>query len=70
MKKEQINDFHDKLMDFVINYLRDNNIDNVDIISFSVDGLNMSVKHGEWIPFTDSSLSVYDENKTLINYSM
>lgn len=70
--KEEISDFHNKIVEFVISYLKNNNKDSVDSIAFLIDGLKESVCCGEWVPFTDSSLSLYsyeNNEKKLIDFS-
>lgn len=62
------------LVQAVINYLKENNIENVDGVSFLVDGLEASVAEGKWHPSTDSSLTLtgikYDKNGVPMRYDI
>lgn len=72
--KEQINNLHKLLVQTTIDFLKKENIDEVFEIHFNADGLNWSVKYGEWTPSTDSYMSLIglqeDENKTLLGKPM
>ena len=59
MTKEQVSDLHNIIVDTIIKYLSDNNIDDCDEIDFIIDGLKESVKFKEWVPSTDSGLCCY-----------
>lgn len=70
MEQKQITELHEKLMQTIIDYFKENNIDNIDAFGFNGDGLIDSIKFGKWFPSTDSSLSLFDEKNKLIGYSM
>lgn len=63
MKQEDINELHDLLVGICIDYLASKGFDDVDDISLSIDGLKRSIEAVEWIPATDSSLSVFGYSK-------
>lgn len=56
--KENINELHELLVQTVIDYLKKNNLTDVDAVYFSADGLQDSVEYGEWTSGTDSSLKL------------
>jgi hypothetical protein len=73
MTNDQVTTLHELLVQTTIDYLRSQNIKDVDEVSFGVDGLIPSVEYGQWTPATDSSLSIYgyeDNKKKLIGYSI
>lgn len=59
MKQEDISQLHDLLVGICIDYLASK----VDDISLSIDGLRGSIEAVEWIPETDSFLSVFGYGK-------
>lgn len=63
MKQEDINELHDLLVGICIDYLASKGFDDVDDISLSIDGLQGSIEAVEWIPATDSFLSVFGYSK-------
>lgn len=56
---------HEKLMQTVIDFLVENNITDVDEISFGADSLQVSKGYRKWTPATDSSLTLigYQDGK-------
>lgn len=73
MTQEQISEMHNLLVQTVIDYLRTNNITNVDEVTFSADGLQTSIEYGAWTPATDSCLHLYgyeDGKNKLVGFSM
>ena len=68
MSQEQISELHELLVSTVINYLNDNNIKEVEEVDFSVNCLSDSVKCHEWVPSTDSSISIcgYEDSERRI----
>ena len=73
MTKEQVGDLHKLLVQTTIDYLRSQNITDVDEVSFGVDGLTASIEYGYWTPGTDSSMSLYgyeDGKNKLIGHSI
>lgn len=63
MKQEDINELHDLLVGICVDYLASKGFDDVDDISLSIDGLKGSIEAVEWIPETDSFLSVFGYSK-------
>lgn len=63
MTQEDINELHDLLVGVCVDYLASKGFDDVDDISLSIDGLRGSVEAVEWIPATDSFLSVFGYGK-------
>lgn len=63
MKQEDIDELHDLLVGICIDYLASKGFDDVDDISLSIDGLRGSIEAVEWIPETDSFLSVFGYGK-------
>jgi len=55
---EQTRELHDILVQTCIDFINDNNLKDVDIVSFSADSLQESAKYNEWTPATDSFLSL------------
>lgn len=55
---EHINELHHILVQTCLNYMRKNNLTDIDEIHFSEDWLSSSYEYGEWTPDTDSSLCV------------
>ena len=73
MTKENVSELHELLVQTVINFCREKNIDEVDEVSFGADGLEDSIKFGKWTPSTDSSLRVtgiHDGKKKEIGYNI
>ena len=56
---------HEKLVQTVIDFMNENNIDDVEEISFSADSLQISKQYNKWTPATDSSLRLvgYQDGK-------
>ena len=46
MEQKQITELHEKLMQTIIDYFKENNIDNIDAFGFNGDGLIDSIKFG------------------------
>lgn len=55
---ENINELHHILVQTCLDYMRKNNLTDIDEIHFTADGLSYSYEYGEWTPATDSSLCV------------
>ena len=55
---EHINELHHILVQTCLNYMRKNNLTDIDEINFSADWLSSSYEYGEWTSGTDSSLCV------------
>ena len=57
--KENINELHHLLVQTCLDYMKKNNLTDIDEIHFSADGLSgSSYEAGEWTPATDSSIEV------------
>lgn len=56
--QENIKELHHILVQTCLDYMRKNNLTDIDEIQFSADGLSSSYKYGEWTPATDSYLGV------------
>lgn len=59
---EKFRDFHTKLVNEIISFCKENNIE-IDEFSLSADGVLGSIPYGEWQPCTDSCLSFYVEDR-------
>ena len=57
--QDYLSDLQNELMDTTINFCIERDLTDIDCISFGADGLQDSVKYGEWTPCTDSSLIAY-----------
>ena len=55
-------------IDFINEHKDDKQVKEIEIVEFSADCLQESVKHGEWHPSTDSHCAVYGE-KPIDGYS-
>lgn len=55
---EQTVELHKLLVQTVIDFFKKENIDEVWEVQFNADGLTDSVKHGEWMPSTDSYIGL------------
>lgn len=51
-------ELHDKLVQTVIDYMKEHNLTDIDTVSFYADSLQTSMEHGSWHPATDSSLTL------------
>ena len=57
--KENINELHHLLVQTCLDYMKKNNLTDIDEIHFSADGLSgPSYEAGKWTPNTDSSIEV------------
>lgn len=65
---KQVYELHNTLMQTTIDYLKENNIEHIDEIMFSADGLKESIEYGKWNACTDSSVTLYgyEDNKRKI----
>lgn len=46
------------LVQTVIDYCKEHKIDDIDVVEFVVDSINLSVPHSEWQPCTDSFIKI------------
>lgn len=57
-------ELHKKLAQVAIDFFKEKGLpENAWMISFSFDDLKSSVEAGEWVPASDSSMELWDENK-------
>ena len=61
---EQTRELHDILVQTCIDFINDNNLKDVDAVSFSADALQESAKYNEWTPATDSFLTLEGVEKS------
>ncbi len=52
---------HKEIVNKVIKFCIDYNIENIDEFQITADGLKESIKEGYWTPYTDSSLSLIND---------
>lgn len=68
---ENIKELHHILVQTCLDYMRKNNLTDIDEIQFSANGLSNSYKHGEWTPAIDSYLGILglqiEENNNKFN---
>lgn len=57
--KEHIIELQDILVQTTIDYVKKNNLTDIDTIRFSFDGTQYSVQVGEWVCFSDSTIELY-----------
>lgn len=58
---EKFRELHNELVNRVINFCKENNIDATDF-ALGADGLDDSIPYGYWTPGTDSSFGLYRRN--------
>ena len=66
------NELHNKLVQTVIDFMVENNITDIDEVSFGADSLQISKQYHKWSPSTDSSLTLIgyqDGKRKIINES-
>ena len=54
--------FHKYLVDSVIAFCKINGLTNIDGINLEIDNLQSSISYGEWKPWTDSSLRMFEKD--------
>jgi len=62
LTSEEIKKLQDILVQTCIDFINENNIDDLEEVDFRVDMLQESAKYGSWQPCTDSSISGYGIN--------
>ena len=55
-------ELHTKLVNEVISFCKKNGIKDTSAFTLYADGLEGSIKEGEWMPCTDSSFRLLNEN--------
>jgi hypothetical protein len=63
---DHIKKLQEILVQVCINYINENNLTDIEEISFNADSLQTSAKYAQWTPATDSYIGVYgyqDENE-------
>lgn len=67
-KIENIKELQQKMVQLCIDYMKENDLDDIQEVRFSADMLQFSKQYGEWTSMTDSFIDVYgfqnDENGT------
>ena len=67
---EKFYELHKKLVQEVIDYCRENDINDADEFHLSIDGLRSSIEFGEWHPGTDSAASLHNSERETITFSL
>ena len=49
---------HEKLVNEVVQFCKEHGLDDIDSFSIGADGLEWSIKFGEWCPATDSYMEI------------
>ena len=57
---------HIKLVEEVISFCNENNIKNAWEFRLMADAINLSMKDNQWMPCTDSSFTLFDNNNNEI----
>lgn len=69
MKKTDLKELHNTLVQTCINFICSHHIEDIEELEFRADSLQESAKYVKWMPCTDSSLTVYgyeeDKNGTI-----
>lgn len=55
-------DLHHKLVNEVITFCKENNLNDISEFFLNADGLNESIKYGYWTPVTDSFFTLENEH--------
>lgn len=58
--EEHLSRLLDKLVQTCIDYINENDLKDMDEISFKVDTLQTSANFGYWTPATDAAISAYE----------
>lgn len=61
--KEDAYNLHKKLVQTVIEFIKEHKLNDIDEVEFRVDCLQSSVEFGSWCPATDSYLGIYGVQK-------
>lgn len=61
---------HKEIVNKVIKFCIDYNIENIDEFQITADGLKESIKEGYWTPYTDSSLSLMNDKGKQVKFSI
>lgn len=67
---DKIYELHKALVQKIIDYCMENDIDNASEFYLNIDGLNHSVDEGSWHPGTDSCMELYNSDGERILYSI
>lgn len=49
---------HEDIVQLVINFCRENNLNDISEFDVHADGLKESIEYGKWVPSTDSFMSI------------
>lgn len=55
---KDIKELQEKLVQTCIDFINERNLEDVEMVSFTADALQASAKYKEWIPATDSSITL------------
>lgn len=69
-KTELAYELQKKIVKSVIDFCNENNLDDVDEVTFSIDSLKCSLTYGDWHPGSDSVLIFRDEDGNKISASL
>lgn len=56
---KDLSDLQHLLTNAIISFCKERKLNDIDRLSFGVDGIQDSIEYGEWTPSTDSSLIAY-----------
>lgn len=56
---KDLSDLQHLLTNVIISFCKERKLNDIDRLSFGVDGIQDSIEYGEWTPSTDSSLIAY-----------
>lgn len=68
--EKRFHELHYLLVDEIVKFCRKENLNTVDEVYLSIDCLRPSLKEGQWMGGTDSSLTLFDENKKCLMESI
>lgn len=71
ISNEDYEELHEKLAQTIIDFFKEREIpENAWQFDFTFDDLKSSVKAGEWVPFSDSGITLWDINKECLMFRM
>lgn len=60
--EESVNHLHKLIVKEVVDFCKRHNLNDVDVVNFSIDSIQESVKFSDWHASSDSNLTFVDEN--------
>lgn len=67
MSPENIKILHENLAETVINFFKEHGLPkDAWMLTFSFDDLKSSVEAGKWVPYSDSSLELWDSDRNCL----